>query len=176
MLWFYQKDMAKQHVNFNARTIAERITPGNKATVSLENNIGVCYCWTTKDGLSATVITDNEYPERAAFILLNNIIMDFKETVNPSAYENASTDIKLNYENLAMFLNKWQDPTEADKLMKIEKELLEVKDIIHKNLADLLKKGEQLDTLMVKSKDLSTVSVDFYKKAKKTNAKCCNLG
>ena len=53
--------------------------------------------------------------------------------------------------------------------MKIEKELLEVKEIIHKNLSDLLKKGEQLDVLMVKSKDLSTVSVDFYKKAKKQN-------
>lgn len=64
-------------------------------------------------------------------------------------------------------MKKWQDPTEADKLMKIEKELLEVKEIIHKNLSDLLKKGEQLDVLMTKSKDLSTVSVDFYKKAKK---------
>lgn len=170
--------MARQHVNFNARTIAERIPPGNKASVSLENNIGVCYCWTTKDGLSATAIADNEYPERAAFILLNNLIMDFRETfsANPSVYENANSDVKLNYENMAVFLNKWQDPTEADKLMKIEKELLEVKEIIHKNLADLLKKGEQLDTLMVKSKDLSTVSVDFYKKAKKTNSKCCNLG
>ena len=66
-----------------------------------------------------------------------------------------------------MYLKKWQDPSEADKLMKIEKELLEVKEVIHKNLADLLKKGEELDKLMVKSKDLSAVSVDFYKKAKK---------
>jgi len=64
-------------------------------------------------------------------------------------------------------LKKWQDPTEADKLMKIEKELMEVKDIVHKNIADLLKRGENLDNLMAKSKDLSTVSVDFYKKAKK---------
>ena len=31
MLWFYQKDMAKQHINFNARMISERIPPGNKA-------------------------------------------------------------------------------------------------------------------------------------------------
>ena len=65
--------MAKQHINFNARTIAERIPPGNKASVTLENNVGICYCWTTKDGLTATAITDSEYPERAAFILLNNI-------------------------------------------------------------------------------------------------------
>lgn len=172
MLWFYQKGMAKEHINFNSRTIASRIPPGNKASVSLENNVGVCYCWTTKDGLSATAITDNEYPERAAFILLNNLLMDFRETFadRPEVYEESKGgDNTLRYENLEVFLRKWQDPTEADKLLKIEKELHEVKEIIHKNLSDLLKKGEQLDELMVKSKDLSKVSVDFYKKAKKTN-------
>jgi len=71
MLWFYQKGMAKEHVNFNARMVAERIPPGNKATVALEQNVGNCYCWTTKDGISATAITDLEYPEKAGFILLN---------------------------------------------------------------------------------------------------------
>lgn len=53
--------------------------------------------------------------------------------------------------------------------MKIEKELFEVKEIVHKNLTDLLKRGEELDTLMERSKDLNTVSRDFYKKAKKQN-------
>jgi synaptobrevin family protein YKT6 len=52
---------------------------------------------------------------------------------------------------------------------------MDVKDIVHKNLAELLKKGEQLDELMVKSKDLDKVSVEFYKKAKKQNSKCCGL-
>ena len=53
-------------------------------------------------------------------------------------------------------------------------------DLAHKRaggfpLAELLKKGEQLDELMVKSKDLNKVSVEFYKKAKKQNSKCCGL-
>ena len=46
---------------------------------------------------------------------------------------------------------------------------------MHQNLNDILKRGENLDTLMARSKDLSTVSVDFYKKAKKSNQKCCSL-
>ena len=109
MLWFYQKGMAKDHINFNSRTIASRIPPGNKASVSLENNVGICYCWTTKDGLTATAITDNEYHEKAAFILLNNLIMDFREyfAANPYVYENATTDANLKYENLEVFLKKW---------------------------------------------------------------------
>ena len=136
--------MAKEHINFNSRIIASRIPPGNKASVSLENNVGICYCWTTKDGISATAITDNDYPEKAAFLLLNNLIMDFREyfSGNPQAYELCTVENSVKYGNLEAFLKKWQDPTEADKLLKIEKELNEVKDIIHKNLADLLRKGE----------------------------------
>ena len=52
-------------------------------------------------------------------------------------------------------------------MMKVEKELFEVKEVMHQNLNNLLKRGENLENLMEKSKDLNAVSVDFYKKAKK---------
>jgi len=43
-------------------------------------------------------------------------------------------------------------------------------------LQDLLKRGEAMEELMAKSnKDLNTASVDFYKKAKKANTRCCNI-
>ena len=64
-----------------------RIPPGSKAGVALEEEIGICYCWTTQDGLSCkdtvntigTVITDKEYPEKAAFILINNVLLEFRD-------------------------------------------------------------------------------------------------
>ena len=59
--------------------------------------------------------------------------------------------------------------------MKVEQELNDVKEIMKTNLSDLLERGENLDQLMEKSKDLSSVSVGFYKKAKKQNAGCCKL-
>ncbi len=37
-----------------------------------------------------------------------------------------------------------------------------------------MKRGEKLDELMTKSKDMSGISQDFYKKARQTN-KCCVL-
>ena len=64
---------------------------------------------------------------------------------------------------------------EADKLLRIERELQDVQDIVHQNLQDLLKRGEAMDELMAKSNDLNTASVDFYKKAKKANSRCCNI-
>jgi len=44
---------------------------------------------------------------------------------------------------------------------------------MHKNLKDLLERGENIENLMEKSEDLSNVSREFYKKAKKNNS-CVN--
>ena len=94
------------------------------------------------DGLSATVITDNEYPEKAAYTLLNNIILDFREYFadDPSIYENATTDLndKLPYPNIYEFFTKWQNPQDADKFMKVEKQLNQAHEIMHQNLNDVL--------------------------------------
>lgn len=73
------------------------------------------------------------------------------------------------------FIKKFQDPKEVDKLEKLKDELKQVEDICHKNLDDLLKRGEDLDKLMEKSKDVSKLSLDFYKQSKKANSRCCSL-
>ena len=83
-LWFYQRGIAKELINFNSRTIAGRISKGNKASIALENNVGKCHCYVTLDGIAATAMTDNEYDERAAYTLLNKLIMEFRDTFQPS--------------------------------------------------------------------------------------------
>jgi synaptobrevin family protein YKT6 len=64
--------------------------------------------------------------------------------------------------------------TLEDNILKLQSELNEVTDVMRKNLSDILKREENLDILMAKSKDLSTVSVEFYKKARDNN-KCCKM-
>ena len=105
MCSWYQRGMAGQHINFNSRLVSGRIPPGNKSSLSLEQNIGKCYCYTSTDGISATAICDNEYPEKSAFIMLNTLILDFRDyfAADPSVYENAVTDLntKLQYPAIA---------------------------------------------------------------------------
>lgn len=60
--------------------------------------------------------------------------------------------------------------------MKLQNELDDVTKVMKKNLSDLLKREENLEALMAKSNDLSSVSVEFYKKAKASNNKCCSMG
>jgi len=71
-----------------------RIPPGNRGSITLEENAGVCYCWTTKDLISCTIITDPEYPEKAAFLCINNLLMDFRNffEADPSIYMSPTQD------------------------------------------------------------------------------------
>ncbi|KAK1279271.1 VAMP-like protein YKT61 [Acorus gramineus] len=86
------------------------------------------------------------------------------------------------------------DPAEADKFVRIQRDLDETKIILHKTIDSVLQHGEKLDSLVEESSDLSATSQKikkkqktlenntgclfdgqmFFKQAKKTN-QCCNV-
>eukprot|EP00826_Nyctotherus_ovalis_P022792 TRINITY_DN175_c0_g1_i5.p2 TRINITY_DN175_c0_g1~~TRINITY_DN175_c0_g1_i5.p2 ORF type:complete len:203 (-),score=70.98 TRINITY_DN175_c0_g1_i5:80-688(-) len=175
MLWFYQRSVARDHVLHNSRLVATRMKPGQRGCIDLEEGKAKCYALCTPDKLCVTAVTDTEYPERAAFGVLYELSLDFIKTFkgNPAVIS-PKDDLKLEYKKIEEFLAKWQKPEENDKLIVIEKELQSVTEMMRKNLEDMLKKGEKLDELMEKSKDLNGISISFYKKAKKNN-QCCSL-
>ena len=70
------------------------------------------------------------------------------------------------------YLKRYQNPVEADLMMKVQSELDETKIILHNTISAVLERGEKLDDLVAKSEGLSMQSKTFYKTAKKTNA-CC---
>ena len=75
---------------------------------------------------------------------------------------------------LSMCVGSVQDPAQADKLTKIQRDLDETKVILHKTIESMLERGEKLDSLVDKSSDLSMASQMFYKQARKTNS-CCKM-
>ena len=82
------------------------------------------------------------------------------------------TDIK--YEYIKNEIEGWQNPATKDNLMRLQEELNDVVDIMRKNLDELLKREENLESLIIKSNELSETSKNFYIYAKKTN-RCCNF-
>ena len=76
------------------------------------------------------------------------------------------------YPPLEDYLVKYQDPASADKVTKIQNDLDETTQILHKTIDSVLERGVKLDSLVEKSDDLSRQSKMFYKQAKKTNS-CC---
>lgn len=73
-----------------------------------------------------------------------------------------------------MYVNQYQDPKQADPLLRMQDDLDETKIILRNTIEQVLERGEKLDDLVSKSEDLSAQSKAFYKTAKKTNS-CCNF-
>lgn len=167
---FFQRRTIGEHLRFASRTVAQRTAVGSRQTVTMNDNPFNCHAYVRHDGLTGVCVTDKEYTERVAFSFINKILGDFEKAAKnwTEIEEDQNTEPKFLMDELV----KFQDPGEADKISKITKELDEIKDVMHNNIEAVLKRGENLDSLMDKSEDLSATSVVFYKKAKAQNA-CC---
>lgn len=73
---------------------------------------------------------------------------------------------------LKEYIVKYQDPQQADSIMKIQQQLDETKIVLHKTIESVLQRGEKIDDLVAKSDGLSAQSKMFYTQAKKQNS-CC---
>ena len=71
-------------------------------------------------------------------------------------------------------VKKFQVPHEADKILKIQKDLDETKTILVQSMDKLLDRGEALDSLANKSGDLSLQSKIFLDQASGLNS-CCSI-
>ena len=78
----------------------------------------------------------------------------------------------LTWPEMEETITKYQDPAEADQLMRIQKNLDETRDVLHNTIDSVLQRGEKLEDLVDRSGELSGQSKLFYKNAKKANS-CC---
>ncbi|ESX02131.1 hypothetical protein KL918_003674 [Ogataea parapolymorpha] len=168
---FFQRSSVGQFMTFFAETIAERTTPGQRQSVEEGNYIGHVY--TRAEGISGVIISDKDYPIRPAYTLLNKILDEYISIHPPNQWATvAEKTPDLAFDSLEPYLTKYQNPTEADAIMKVQQELDETKIVLQKSIESVLQRGEQLDSLVDKSEALTASSRTFYKQAKKTNS-CC---
>uniref|UniRef100_A0A093VD42 Synaptobrevin homolog YKT6 n=1 Tax=Talaromyces marneffei PM1 TaxID=1077442 RepID=A0A093VD42_TALMA len=145
----------------------------------------------SRDGIAGVIVSDSEYPPLVAQQLLSKMY-----ALSPSARsiiaansshstdefiskhphsEYANTNLperSLSFPQLADYIKKYQDPSQADSIMKIQQELDQTKIVLHKTIESVLERGEKIDSLVAKSDGLSAQSKMFYTQAKKQNS-CC---
>lgn len=105
------------------------------------------------DLISVAVITDAEYPTKVAIDLCRLV--------------NKSSDLKK-------LCIEYQDPATVDKILKIQKEIDDIKDIMHVNIEKIIQRGDSIQDLLIKSENLSFSSKAFLKGTKDLNS-CCVL-
>ncbi|MQL93076.1 hypothetical protein Taro_025716 [Colocasia esculenta] len=167
---YFQRSAAREFILFVGRTVAKRTPPSQRQSVQHEEYKVHSY---NRNGLCALTFMDDHYPVRSAFSLLNKVLDEYQKTFGES-WRTIQADVTQPWLYLTEALTKFQDPAEADKLLKIQRDLDETKIILHKTIDSVLARGEKLDSLVEKSSDLSAASQMFYKQAKKTN-QCCTV-
>lgn len=151
---FFQKSSADDFLKFTSKMVVSRTEVGTK--VSIREKTYFCHAFVRVDNTAAVVVSDEDYPAKVAHTINLKILEEFPQC------------------NLDEFLKRFQDPKEADSMMRLQADLDETKIILHSTIANLLRRGEKLDDLVAKSEDLSSQSKIFYKTARKTT-RCCEL-
>lgn len=113
------------------------------------------------EGVAGIIISDPDYPALVAHQLLSKVIDEFLSKYPRTAFANSAPT--LDFPQLKEYIVKYQDPQQADSIMKIQKELDETKIVLHKTIESVLERGEKIDSLVEKSDGLSAQSKMFYK-------------
>ncbi|KAF6003563.1 hypothetical protein CCYA_CCYA07G2084 [Cyanidiococcus yangmingshanensis] len=171
---YFQRSSVREFAVFFAKLIAKRVTLGERLSVDHENY--VCYAYSRVNGLVAVALCDAEYPQRVAFSLLGQVLDEFRRNFpEPMWLQGAAEAVQSReFPYLTERLQKYQNPAEADPIMRIERDLDETKATLHQTIDSILERGVKLDQLVDKSNDLSLQSKMFYRTARKQNS-CCNL-
>lgn len=168
---FFERNSVGQFMTFFAETVATRTTAGQRQSVEEGNYIGHVYA--RSEGICGVLITDKDYPVRPAYTLLNKVLDEYLVAHPADQWKSiTATNDSLKMAELSTYISKYQDPAQADAIMKVQQELDETKIVLHKTIENVLQRGEKLDNLVDKSESLTASSKMFYKQAKKTNS-CC---
>jgi len=167
---YFQRGSIKEFMVFTGSIIVERSSKGSRASVKEQDYM--CHVFVNQDGLSGVAICDKDYPQRVAFNMLNKVVDEFAAQITATVYTEADPST-YSFTQCESFLEKYQNPSDADPMTRVQSELDETKIIVYNTIEQVLQRGEKLDDLVAKSEGLSTSSRTFYKTAKKTNA-CCS--
>lgn len=115
------------------KTVAERTKPGQRQDI--EEKSYTFHAYGRTEGVAGVIVTDGEYPALVAHQLLSKIVDEFlakhprTSFSDPSLRENACP-----LPQLKEYIVKYQDPSQADSIMKIQQELDETKIVLHKTV------------------------------------------
>eukprot|EP00727_Mastigamoeba_balamuthi_P012562 m51a1_g7929 Synaptobrevin homologue Ykt6 B (210) ;mRNA; f:44419-45130 len=173
-----QRRGAREVVLFGSRTVAERIPPAQRLVVGIQHQFS-CHAYLTPSKVAVTVTTDSDYPQSAAFALLGQALQAFVSRHGQAA--SSPADASLAVPELEALLSRYQRPTalsEAEaggRVAAVQALVDQTRAVVAKNVEDLLRRGERLETLVDRTDQLSASTKVFVRGSRKAGRSCCLL-
>ncbi|KAL1854530.1 palmitoyltransferase [Paecilomyces lecythidis] len=133
------------------------------------------HVFSRSEGVAAVTVARKSYPDLVAHSLNRKVLDSFLTKYPVSSlkgYTAGSPQFAL--PELKEYIVTYQDPNKADSISRVQQELGETKQVLHKTIEQVLERGEKIDSLVQKSDSLSSQSKMFYTQAKKQNS-CCSV-
>ncbi len=157
---FFTRSTIREYLLFGSRTCCHQVDLDSRQTITIPDIDFEFHTHALCNGLCGVFVTEINYPKYTAFTHINHQLLTYQNKYPLWTLD--TQDQKSQYE--------FQKPDE--KLLKVQHHLDDVKDIMTRNISLIIKRGENLESLLEKSDDLSKHAGDYWKNAKKLN-KCC---
>src|SRR5207249_3772809 len=150
-----------QYIHFSTRTSTQRTDPATRTVVpiTVNDDTYTMYTYVAHDGLACSLVTDAEYPKSPAIRILDEQMGAFRK--QHPGWDKVTEDRNIELGFLKPVLAK--SVRDIDRLSKVTAKVDSVKEIMYKNIEDALGRGEKLDELLDKSKDLEKHAKKFEK-------------
>lgn len=129
----FTRDNYNEFMMLFTKTVAERTNPGQR--LDIEEKSYTFHAYGRTEGVAGIIISDGDYPQLVAHQLLSKVVDEFlakyprTSFADPGARANSCP-----LPQLKEYLEKFQDPSQADSIMKIQQELDETKIVLHKTI------------------------------------------
>ena len=98
-----------------SKTVAERTRAGQRQDV--EEQSYTFHAYARSEGVAGIIISDHEYPALVAHQLLSKIMDEFLSKYPRSTWATSNSEVP--FPALKEYIVKYQDPQQADSIMKV---------------------------------------------------------
>ncbi|CDJ65829.1 hypothetical protein, conserved [Eimeria necatrix] len=130
---------------------------------------GLCaFVFRYPNSLAALAVGDKEYPRRVAFACLNEVYLQFTQSVPASKWRsleikkeknNKSNNPEIDFgEKMQTLLKKYKNPALSDQLVQAQLKADRAQEVVRQTVVSVLRQGESLQELINKSEDLSVLA------------------
>lgn len=165
--YFWERPKIAEIIDHTSRYVTAKTDCGSMKAFLYEGYL--CSIYITNDGLSGVLLSDETYPSRVASESLYNYVQQFME--HNSNWKHITGDTNLNF--VPEYLEQIQKPEEVDKLMKIQRDLDQTRQLMISNVEELINRGDRLDELEERTEKLLIEGRKFKKGAQDFNRWCC---
>lgn len=153
---FFEKPTIKYYLNLANVEASKHVRYGERKSITIQKYVAHVLAPSSNNNNTYIMITDDDYPSKSAHLLLNII---------------ASSSIK-DQQNLLHWIEVAKNPKDFDKIENINQQLNDIKDIMLDNIEKIIERGEKIDVLEERSRQLMNHSETWWKDTKKLN-RCC---